>query len=246
VAGRIPDETVHAFARSIFQAASGYGFGQVDTIRLVNALMDLSAQDSRARPTHKSSQPSEVIGSIDHQELNVQAFPLTSPRLKIRHADPTNDLPLMESWLKDKYGQHFRTSCATARQTDPVTLLTYVDNHLGIILLEDGKPIGVMAFLDHDKQQRRAELRKLIGEPDERGKGYAEEATVLWLKYGIERLGLEKIYVSTLQNHLRNIQLNESVGFRIEGVLADEVLIDGERMDVLRMGFSHRRRGSSS
>ncbi len=94
-----------------------------------------------------------------------------------------------------------------------------------------------MAFFDVDPVQRRAELRKLIGDPDARGKGYAEEATSLWIRYGVRELGLQKIYVSTLQTHLRNIQLNESVGFRVEGVLRSEVLLDGERYDVLRMGY---------
>ena len=95
-----------------------------------------------------------------------------------------------------------------------------------------------MAFLDIDTVQRRAELRKLIGDDSERGKGYAEEATALWVAYGHERLGLEKIYLSTLQTHLRNIRLNESIGFRTEGVLRNEILLGNERHDVLRMGLS--------
>jgi diamine N-acetyltransferase len=70
-----------------------------------------------------------------------------------------------------------------------------------------------------------------------RGKGYAEEATRLWVEYGLRRLSLEKIYVSTLQNHIPNIRLNESVGFRVEGVLRQEVLLNGVRHDVLRMGL---------
>ncbi len=94
-----------------------------------------------------------------------------------------------------------------------------------------------MAFLDVDQIQQRAELRKLIAVPAERGKGYAEEATRLWLKYGFQQLGLEKIYVSTLQTHIRNIQLNEAIGFRVEGVLYNEVRIGDHRHDVLRMGM---------
>jgi RimJ/RimL family protein N-acetyltransferase len=50
-------------------------------------------------------------------------------------------------------------------------------------------------------------------------------------------LRLEKVYVSTLQTQLSNIRLNESVGFRVEGLLRGEVRIDGERHDVLRMGL---------
>ena len=34
-----------------------------------------------------------------------------------------------------------------------------------------------------------------------------------------------------------NIRLNEDLGFRVEGVLRNEVLIDGTYHDVLRMGL---------
>jgi RimJ/RimL family protein N-acetyltransferase len=77
----------------------------------------------------------------------------------------------------------------------------------------------------------------LIGDPAFRGQGLAEEATRLWIEYGVNSLDLEKIYVSTLQTHLSNIRLNEKVGFHVEGLLRDEVLIDGTRHDVLRMGY---------
>ena len=103
--------------------------------------------------------------------------------------------------------------------------------------LLDDRPIGVMAFLDHNVTQNRAELRKLIGDPESRGRGLAEEATRLWVAYGMLTLGLEKVYVSTLQTHIANIKLNEDIGFKVEGLLRNEVLIDGKRHDVLRMGI---------
>jgi RimJ/RimL family protein N-acetyltransferase len=94
-----------------------------------------------------------------------------------------------------------------------------------------------MAFLNIDHLQRRAELRKFIGDDHQRGKGYAEEATALWITYGRKRLGLEKIYLSTLQTHVRNIRLNESICFRTEGVLRSEILLGKKRHEVLRMGL---------
>lgn len=233
----IPEETIRAFARSIVQAAQGYGFGRADGIRLISALMDLSVQ-GWSNGGGGTKPAADKVTSVDDPSLDVDGFPLRSKRLRIRLADPARDVALIESWMHDKYGQHFLLSCATAQRIDVSSLMENTSNHVGIVALQDGHPIGAVAFLDHDDRQRRAEMRKLIGDPDARGKGYAEEATVLWLKYGVEKLGLEKVYVSTLQNHLRNIQLNESVGFRIEGVLADEVLLDGMRQDVLRMGFS--------
>lgn len=34
-----------------------------------------------------------------------------------------------------------------------------------------------------------------------------------------------------------NIKINEEIGFRVEGVLRNEVFIDGRYHDVLRMGL---------
>jgi RimJ/RimL family protein N-acetyltransferase len=240
MASQIPDRTISVFARSIFQEARNYGFSQIDTVRLINALMDLSVEQTTVRPTEGLLANMGPVNSVDDANLNVDRFPLISPRLRIRALEGADDRALLESWLHDDTGRQFLLSCETARQADLKALLGNARNHVAMITLPAGKPIGAVAFLDHDEAQQRAELRKVIGVPEERGKGYARESTMLWLRYGIEKLKLEKIYVSTLQNRLRHIRLNESVGFRVEGVLTDELLIDGQRMDVLRMGFCHR------
>jgi RimJ/RimL family protein N-acetyltransferase len=227
----IPDETIRTFARTIFQESQQYGFGNIDVVRLINALMDETAAAGQimGNPAARTS--------VGRGPFQVEGFPLRSERLQIRMADVHGDTELMESWIADRYGQYFLLSCVTAQHQHLVSILSNPLNQVGIISLADGKHIGAMAFLDINHHQRRAELRKLIGVASERGKGYAEEATALWVAYGRKRLRLEKIYLSTLQTHLRNIQLNESIGFRIEGVLRGEILLDNKRQDVLRMGL---------
>jgi RimJ/RimL family protein N-acetyltransferase len=227
----IPDETIRTFARTIFHESQKYGFGSVDVVRLINALMDMTA-DSGApavNPTERKS--------VDPKKFHTASFPLRSERIQIRKADRKEDQQLIESWIADQYGQYFLLSCVTAQRNEVISILTNPANEVGIVSLAGGKPIGAVAFLDINHTQRRAELRKLIGVASERGKGYAEEATALWIAYGRARLALEKIYLSTLETHLRNIQLNESIGFRIEGVLRGEILLGDKRQDVLRMGL---------
>ncbi len=231
---KIPDETILAFARTIFQESRRYGFGQVDMIRLINALMDVSTDVTAKSDADKESKPRIGHGS----PMSVSTFPLKSERLMIRQADPASDIELLEKWMQDNYGKHFLLSCATAQSMHITALLENPHNEIGIVMRTDGTPIGAVAFLDVDMKQRRAELRKVIGEPSARGKGIAEEATMLWIKYGCEVVGLEKFYVSTLQTHLRNIQLNESIGFSVEGILQDDVRIGEQRLDVLRMGLT--------
>ncbi len=136
--------------------------------------------------------------------------------------------------MTDTRGRHFLLSRTTA---EPVDLLATDRNILGVITLGDGRPIGMTAFLDYDPVQKKAELRKLIGEPEHRGKGYGKQASALWIQYGIQNLGLRKIYLSTLETDLRNIRLNEELGFKVEGILRSECWFDGEYHDILRMAF---------
>lgn len=229
---QIPIATIQAFARSIFREASKYGFGQLDIIRLVNELMDYCAdQEGEAvRLTDKHELPTLLASEASH-------LPLTGKRLMIRPFAAESDIAILETWLSDKYGRYFVLSSTSAHSVSIEELVNGERNHLGVITTLEGKPIGALAYLDLDFDQKRAELRKLIGDAEYRGAGLAEEATRLWIAYGFNALCLEKIYVSTLQTHINNIKLNEKIGFRVEGLLRDEVLIEGTRHDVLRMGF---------
>jgi len=229
---QIPLATIQTLARSVFKEAAKYGFSQLDVIRLVNELMDNCTAQEReiAEPTGNHEEPTVMTSGT-------AGLPLSSKRLMIRSFDAESDIALLNTWLSDKYGRHFVLS-STAAQSISIDELVFGErNHLGIITTLEQKPIGALAYLDHDDGQRRAELRKLIGDSEYRGKDLAEEATRLWIAYGLDALKLDKIYVSTLQANLGNIRLNERIGFQVEGLLRDEVLIDGVRHDVLRMGY---------
>jgi RimJ/RimL family protein N-acetyltransferase len=229
MANQVPDETIQAFAQNIYRESREYGFDIVAQIKLINSLMDLAANG-------KGDAPAPANTSRETGARHVQDFPLRSARLEIRRAS-ASDAALIDSWCHGAYGAHFLLSGATAQRPQVSQLLADANNEFGLVSLQGGAAIGVVAFLDINRAQRRAELRKLIGVIDERGKGYAEEATALWVEYGRVGLRLEKVYVSTLQTQLSNIKLNESVGFRVEGLLRGEVRFEDERHDVLRMGL---------
>jgi RimJ/RimL family protein N-acetyltransferase len=164
-------------------------------------------------------------------------LPLEGDGLRIRAFDPAEDRTVFQGWVADEHGRHFLLSSNAAKTLKPDEVIEGEQNILGVITLPDATPIGMMAFLDHDRDQRKAELRKLIGEVPYRGRGLARNATRLWIGYGISGLGLEKIYLNTLDTNFRNIRLNERLGFRVEGILRKECCIDGEYHDILRMAL---------
>lgn len=228
----IPNATIEAIARSLYRETSQYGFRQVDYLRFVNILLDMSLKSS----THTEKNEQKINFHYSNQKISL---PLVGERVKIRGFAEETDRELFKKWISDAEGRHFLISRITAKETTIEQCITDRDNILGVICLnkEAEKPIGLLAFLDYDQNQRKAELRKLIGETEHRGKGLAKEATRLWIEYGISVLNLKKIYLNTLDANIRNIKLNEELGFQVEGILRNEFFFNNEYHDVLTMSY---------
>ena len=236
---KIPESTIETLARSIYREAATYGFRQADYLRLVNFLLDITMQNGRNNGKTAQRTPGQENRSKEEFLKNARydKFPLMSSRVKIRLFENSDDEKVLRRWIEDEHGRYFLLSRISARTLDLKQIIGSESNILGIITLHDDTPVGAVAYLDYDRSQKKAELRKLIGEERMRGKGYAKEASLLWIKYGLTILGLKKIYLNTLNTNLRNIKLNEELGFKVEGILRNEVFFDGQHHDVLRMGL---------
>lgn len=226
----VPSETVEAIARGFFQETWKYGFQQVDYLRFVNLLLDLSMKNGNQEPKPNSST------TLYHVESPVN-LPLIGERVEVRSFRNKANRGLLKKWVKDEAGRYFLLSRVTAHEFNVDGILRGSDSVVGLITLRDSTPVGLVAYLNWDRAQRKAELRKLIGEKEHRGKGLAKEATVLWIRYGISKLGLRKVYLNTLDTNLRNIRLNEELGFKVEGILRNECFFDNAYHDVLRMAL---------
>ncbi len=234
--GKIPDLTIETVSRSFYREAMGYGFTQVDYVKFVNRLLDIAMQTNE-EPGESENQGTVAAIDRDVTSVDVRALPLQGRHLAVRAFEPEKDLLLLDRWLADPSGRYFLLSRITSEQHDVREVVLSERSTLGIVTLPDSTPIGSVAFLNVDPVQRKAEIRKLIGEPTQRRKGFAKEASLLWIRYGLETMGLKKIYLNTLDTNIRNVKLNEELGFTVEGVLRNEVLIDGSYRDVLRMGL---------
>lgn len=226
----IPDASLEAIARNFFRDTKEYGFKQVDYLRFINHLLELSVLNG-----HSAGKAHEF--PVDYHIDPPPSLPLIGEHVRVRAFSESTDRARVETWLKDPEGKYFLLSRTTATREHLDRAASGGGTILGVITLTDGTPVGLLAFLNVDQRQGKAELRKMIGEPAHRGKGLAREATQLWLGYGVSALGLRKIYVDTLDNNVRNIHLNEKLGFKVEGLLRAECVIDGEQRDILRMAL---------
>lgn len=229
----IPGTTLETVARNFFKEASSYGFKQVDYVRFVNMILDWAMRGNDVFEGRDNRRKSK----LHYPKSKKLSLPLKGEHIHIRALSPEEDRTLFEAWLQDEFGRYFLLSRTTAKIMNFHQLVESPSNILGVIVKPDQTPIGLVAYLDYEKLQEKAELRKLIGEPTMRGMGLGKEATRLWISYGFSRLGLKKIYLNTFDTNLRNIKLNEELGFRVEGILRNEVIIDKEYRDILRMSL---------
>jgi RimJ/RimL family protein N-acetyltransferase len=227
----LPQITLEAAARSFYKQAVGYGFSLSDFVRFTNILLGIAMapRDPEAVPASEGPRSDRV---------RYQSFPLVGEKVKIRLFGEPDDRALLERWVADDDGRFFLFSTASGETLAVDDVLVRARKLLGMVMYE-GQPVGAIAYLDHNKKQRRAELRKIIGERSLRRRGLGREASQLWVGYGLGALGLKKIYLNTLATQIGNIKINEEIGFQVEGILRNEVLVDGTYHDVLRMGLWH-------
>jgi RimJ/RimL family protein N-acetyltransferase len=230
---QMPAATIETLARSVFAQARSYGFSRIDQVRLASALLSLCNAPETGRSAAPGTAPRS---SVPHAASAPSGGPvIRSPKLDI-HALGAGDprLAIVGTWLHELFAAHFLVSAATAQPRDLAAMLAHPRNVFGLISLRDGRPIGLVAYLDRDDMHRRAEIRVLIGDPGMRRRGYAVQATRLWLDYGFGPLNLEKVFVQLPDGDVRSLRMFEQLGFSIEALLPGELCIAGERHDAIR------------
>ena len=111
---------------------------------------------------------------------------------------------------------------------------------LGIVPSGMDTIVGVVSLSNIDFMNRKAEFGIMIGDKAARGKGYGTEACALIVRHGFERLSLNKIYLGVHAHHQAAIRSYEKVGFQQEGILREEVLMNGQYFDVVIMSLLAR------
>ena len=97
--------------------------------------------------------------------------------------------------------------------------------------------IGCVYLRDIDYQNSRAEFGIFIGEDSCRGKGYGRESTLLLCSYGFETLNLHKIMLRVFPFNKSAIRMYESVGFKQEAYLKDDIKVNGKYEDIIFMSL---------
>lgn len=112
-------------------------------------------------------------------------------------------------------------------------------------ILRAGEHVGNVVLDCIDSYLQSARLSIYVGEASARGHGVAATALRLALESGFTDLGLHRIWLTVHERNTRATLLYMRAGFRFEGILRDDFLLRGERVNaillsILRSEFSGR------
>ncbi|MDI9421421.1 MAG: pyridoxal-phosphate dependent enzyme [Bacillota bacterium] len=116
------------------------------------------------------------------------------------------------------------------------------------IIEVDGRPVGLVGLLNIDQKNGKAEYYIAVGEQEYKGKGVASKASAMLLDYAFDQLDLNKVYLYTEVGNVAAQRLFERIGFEKEGLLKEDLRVDGKSLDRYLYGICRTdyRRGSVS
>ncbi|MGH2353036.1 MAG: GNAT family N-acetyltransferase [Chloroflexota bacterium] len=165
-----------------------------------------------------------------------RAVSLPGGRVSLRSARP-GDQAALERLRADPEIDHFM---GVERSSMLLWRHVYLGDQSGaladlVVLGPQDRPIGLVSLWDRTIPHEAAEISIWIGQ-GYRGAGYGTEALRVALRYAFGDLKLHKIYLRVLEYNTRAIRTYEKCGFRVEGILREEMKVNGRWHDLIYMG----------
>jgi len=205
---------------------------------VIRAITDHGWQD-QPRPDEQARRRGPDLPAAGHLSVDQTGRPtIVGDRIILRPPTLT-DRACLEAWAGDPLVRSSLIPSVLSYIMENLDTLHTRSDRLDLIICDrtTQKAIGLVSLHDIDPHRGQAELGKTVGDPGFRGKGIAEMATRLIVAYGFDSLGLNRIYLRTLGANVRNIRLNERVGFRFEGLLRQAARVNGQPADVVLMAM---------
>jgi RimJ/RimL family protein N-acetyltransferase len=116
------------------------------------------------------------------------------------------------------------------------TSYSQTEIQLAICLKEGDQHIGNVHLTDIDWISRHACFGIFLGEVRHQSQGYGQQAIRLLLRHAFHDLGLQRVYLTVLDDNPRAIRAYEKCGFTVEGRLRKHVYKRGQFRDLVFMG----------
>jgi len=109
--------------------------------------------------------------------------------------------------------------------------------NFAIETLADEKYIGGCGLNSIDWKNSVAAVGIFIGDKEYWGKGYGTDVMKVLIKFIFEQVNIHKIKLNVYSFNERAIKCYEKCGFKVEGVLRQEIFRDGRYYDEIIMGL---------
>ncbi len=228
------DKMLKLVARGFFNELINYGVDRKEVVRVASHLLDnlLTRQDLSENGirylsdlftlrTVKDEWTERRVLSVDHvslRPLHPSTISVVASWLQYRHIRESFIPPFpgteeeLEAYFADPQREYFE-------------------------VLHEDAPVGIIGGENIDEAVGKLEMKKLVGESAQQGKGIGKRATFGFLYYAFMILGMNKVYIHSQDINIRNISLNNRFGFEMEGVFREDFLANGKRADVVRMAL---------
>lgn len=162
---------------------------------------------------------------------------LQTSRLRMRGVTPALLHALFRSGtssgITDYFGLSDEKRMQDLRRMHEEGCETYQSTFYFFVLDEKGGKTGIgeCGFHSMDKKHQKAELFYLLHDSEDRNKGYVTEAVEKVLEFGFNELGLHRIAAMVAKDNTPSLRILSKFGFRFEGVLREDYLVDGRAED---------------
>ena len=159
------------------------------------------------------------------------------------------DVETFVKWLNDFEVTDYtgRSSALMDLDAEKEYLATKKNNVMPFVIvkLENDEMIGTIGFDKIDYTNKVATLGIMIGEKENREKGYGTEAINLLLDYGFNYLNLNSVNLDVMEFNERGIACYKKCGFKEMGRRRKNVFVNGKYydklfMDILKEEFDER------
>lgn len=145
------------------------------------------------------------------------------------------DVPLMLRWMNDQnVTQYLRAYLPMTEAGEKEWFANYhkrQPNDIILMLVVDGKPIGVMGLHRISFKDGTATTGAYIGESEYWGNGHGSEAKMLLLNYAFNELNLRKITSNVIAFNERSYKYSIKCGYKEEARLKDQIFTQGKYWD---------------
>lgn len=230
------DQMLRMVTKGFYRELVNYGAGRGEILRIATHLLDnILSQNQEAEPPQPSVGAGLSLRSVQDHWKDQRC--VIVDQVTLRPLLPVL-IPCLMEWLNapgvaESFFPPFPTDAQglTRHCCDSPTR-----DYLAIEV--DGQPIGIIGGENLDRASGRVEMRKLVGDATLRGQGIGKRATFAFLYYAFNILNLHKVTIHSRDINVRNLNINRSLGFEVEGVFLEEVATSqGRRADIVRMAL---------